>query len=206
MKKVVIAGGNSGIAQGIAIALRAEMYTVYTPGRTELDVGNYKMISDYMKIVEPDILINSAGYIVPNKIKDISMEEWNEHMAINLTGAFYCAKLALNNGCKTIINIGSTSAFSGRANWCAYCAAKAGILSLTESLAEEGINAYSLNPARTKTKMRKNLFPNEDITTLMKPERVGKFILCILNGEFKSGSHLIVKKDYFYVLPNRGRI
>jgi hypothetical protein len=51
--------------------------------------------------------------------------------------------------------------------------------------------------------MRERLFPNEDKTTLMKPERVAEFVIKILDREFANGSHIILKKDRYYVLPKR---
>ena len=202
-KSVIITGGQGDIARAIRKLLINKFYIVYSPSRLELDVTNEKQIHNYMQDKKIDILINSAGYIKPNKITDITSEEWDKHFNINIKGAFLCSKYALIYGCKTIINVGSTSAFEGRSNWSAYSSSKAALISFTESLTSEGIEAYSLNPARTKTKMRKKLFPNEDENTLMNPKRVGEFILKILNGEFQNGSHLIIKKDYYYVIPKR---
>ena len=202
-QKVVITGGNGGMAKAIAELLTKERYNVKNPGRDKLDITNFITVCKYMEIEQPDILINVAGFIKPNKIKDTKYWEWHEHINVNLTGAFYCIHYAIKYGCNTVINIGSTSAFEGREGWGAYCASKAGLMSLTESLAKEGVNSYGLHPSRTKTKMREKLFPDEDQKTLMPPERIAEFVLKILNKEFKNGSHIIVKKDNFIVLPSR---
>ena len=201
--RVLITGGNGTMAQAIKKKLEEAGYNVFAPNRTDMDITNETQIKGITKAFNPDILINNAGYIIPNSIVDISLEEWEKHLKINLTGAFLCSKEAILNGCKTIINIGSTSAFEGRAKWGSYCAGKAGGTSLIETLVEEGLEAYSLNPARTATKMRENLFPNEDKSTLMPPERIGEFVLRILNKEFENGSHIIVTKDKHIVIPKR---
>ena len=201
--RVLITGGNGTMAQAIKKVLEEKDYDVFAPNRKDMDVTNENQIRGIMSAFNPDILINNAGYIIPNSIIDISLEEWEKHLKINLTGAFLCSKEAILSGCKTIINIGSTSAFEGRAKWSAYCASKAAGTSLIESLVEEGLEAYSLNPARTATKMRENLFPNEDKSTLMAPERIGEFILRILNKEFENGSHIIVTKDKYIIIPKR---
>ena len=201
--RVLITGGNGTMAQAIKKKLEEAGYNVFAPNRTDMDITNETQIKGITKAFNPDILINNAGYIIPNSIVDISLEEWEKHLKINLTGAFLCSKEAILNGCKTIINIGSTSAFEGRAKWGSYCAGKAGGTSLVETLVEEGLEAYSLNPARTATKMRENLFPNEDKSTLMPPERIGEFVLRILNKEFENGSHIIVTKDKHIVIPKR---
>jgi 3-oxoacyl-[acyl-carrier protein] reductase len=201
--RVLITGGNGTMAQAIKKKLEEAGYNVFAPYRTDMDITNETQIKGIMKAFNPDILINNAGYIIPNSIINISLEEWEKHLKINLTGAFLCSKEAILSGCKTIINIGSTSAFEGRAKWGSYCAGKAGGTSLVETLVEEGLEAYSLNPARTATKMRENLFPNEDKSTLMAPERIGEFILKILNKEFENGSHIIVTKDKHMIIPKR---
>ena len=51
--------------------------------------------------------------------------------------------------------------------------------------------------------MRERLFPGENTSNLMEPDRVAVFVMKALHGEFSNGSHVIVKKDYFYVLPMR---
>lgn len=201
--KVLITGGMGSMAQAIKKLLEQSNYIVFAPSKQEMDITNEIQIKEIMTLFEPDILINNAGYIIPNFIIDTSLEEWEKHLKINLTGPFLCSKEAILNGCQTIINIGSTSAFEGRSTWGSYCASKSAIISLTETVVEEGIESYSLNPARTATKMRTNLFPNEDPDTLMPPERVGKFILKILNKEFENGSHIILTKEKCITIPKR---
>jgi 3-oxoacyl-[acyl-carrier protein] reductase len=201
--KVLITGGNGSIAQAIKEILEKNNYEVFALNRNELDVTDEEKIKIVMKIFKPDILINNAGYIIPNSIINTSLEEWEKHLKINLTGVLLCSRESIINGCSIIINIGSTSAFEGRKQWGSYCASKCAGLSLIETLVEEGIEAYSLNPARTDTKMRKGLFPNEDKSTLMNPERVGEYILKILNKDFENGSHIILTKDKYITIPKR---
>ena len=203
MEKVLITGGNGTMAKAIKEKLIDWEYKVIAFNKEELDITNESQVAMQMKIIHPDILVNCAGYILPKSIKESTYEQWKKHIDVNCNGVFLCSKHAICNGCTTIINIGSTSAFEGRKNWGAYCASKASTLSITETLAEEGILAYSLNPARTNTKMRDRLFPNEDKNTLMNSKRVAEFVLKILLGEFVSGSHIILKKDRYYVLPSR---
>lgn len=202
--KVLITGGNGTISQAIKKILEYENYTVFDLPRTVLDVTNEQDIVDVFNNIKPDILINNAGYIQPNKIVDINKNEWEKHLSINLTGAFLCAKQTIiNNPNAIIINIGSTSAFEGRDSWLSYCCSKTGMLTLTEALVEEGYVSYSLNPARTETKMRNNLFPTENKTTLMNPLRVGEFILRIIKGNFNNGSHIILTKDSYSIIFKR---
>lgn len=201
--KILITGGAGSIAQAIKIKLEDWEYTVLTPNHKELDVTNISNITTYIAKNKPNVIINCAGYILPNLITVEDYESFIKHFQINVFGAYYCSKIGISYGANTIINIGSTSAFEGRPSWGAYCASKAALMSFTETLAKEGIYAYGLHPARTDTKMREELFPKEDKTTLMRPERVAEFALKILQHEFQSGSHIIVKKDSYLVLPSR---
>ena len=198
---IVITGGEGSMAKMMTDYLF--MYTVLNPNRFFLDVTDEAEVEKYMQAYGPDVLINCAGYIEPASIIKTSLKEWNKHFAVNITGAFLCSKYALLNGCKRIINIGSTSAFEGRANWGAYCASKVALISLTETLTAEGVEAYSLNPARTDTKMRARLFPDEDTKTLMTTGRLTSCVLDILDGKYRPGSHIVIGKDFLYALPAR---
>jgi 3-oxoacyl-[acyl-carrier protein] reductase len=200
MKKVIITGGNGGMALAIKEELLLHKYEVLNPSRFELNVIDEKNIEEFFGANNPDVLINCAGYIHPSKIEDTSLEHWRNHFDVNVTGAFLCSKYAIKNNCKIIINVGSTSSFKGRKEWGAYCASKAALASLSETLVEEGIDCYSLNPARTNTKMRNELFPKEDKNTLMNPKRLGEFVIKILNGDFDKNSHIVLKKDLHYFI------
>jgi NAD(P)-dependent dehydrogenase (short-subunit alcohol dehydrogenase family) len=194
MKKVLITGGRGGMAISIKDKLKRN-YEVLNPDKNTLDVTKENVIKKYIEKNKPDILINCAGYIVPNNIKNTSLLEWKKHFAVNVTGAFLCSKYSLKNGCERIINIGSTSGFEGRKNWGAYCSSKSALVSLTETLIKEDIKCISLNPSRTKTKMRSRLFPNESQDKLMSPERIAEFVSEILDCKYDYCAHIILKKD-----------
>ena len=198
--KVLITGGSGDIAQSIAKKLKENKYTVLTPGKDELDVTDPGIVLDYMNRNTPDILINNAGYIYPAPIVPSSLawfaeflkdllavgsfvdDEWQKQINVNLIGPYLCSKYALLNACQLIINIGSSAGSKGKANWSAYCAAKAGVERLTESLHEEGHLAVCLAIGRTATKMRKELFGEEDPHTLLTPEAIALEILGIIEA------------------------
>lgn len=201
--KAIITGGGGDIAQAIANVLGSIGYEVYSPSRTQLDVVSENSVKEYMSAIKPDLLINCAGYIQPKTIIETQIDDFIKHFQVNVFGAMSCSKYAALSGCQTIINIGSTSAFEGKAEWGAYCASKAALVSLTETLAKEGIKCFGLHPSKTKTKMRKGLFPDENQEILMDPQDFALYILKILRDEFSNGSHIIVHKNYYYVLPQR---
>lgn len=202
--RVVITGGDGTMAEAIGKKLiKNPDNKVWRPGRSSMDVTNAEDVSSFYGQTKPDVVIYTAGYIKPASILESDIQDVKKHFEVNALGFFYCVKYGLMHGVKKFIYIGSTSSFEGRENWGSYCAAKAAAMSLTETLSREGVECYNIHPARTDTKMRKSLFPNEDPKTLMAPERVAEFVQRCLNGEFKGGSQIILKKDYYYVQPER---
>lgn len=201
---VVITGGQGDMAVAIGSFLEIAGYTVHLPSRYELDVRDHINCAHYIYSKRPDILVNVAGYIKPATLKDATIGSIQEHFNVNTLGAIYAAKYAVECGCHTLISIGSTSAFEGREQWGAYCASKAAITSLTESWAREGYRAIDIHPARTNTKMRKSLYSNEDVSTLMDPQVIGHWVLqAIEDPMILSGSHIILKKNSVFILPMR---
>ena len=196
MKKILITGGSGGIAQSIKAILETNGYSVYAPSRHELDVTDWKSIENNMKKFVPDILINNAGYVVPISIKEANLENAKKHIDINLTGTIYCTQLGLKyNPNLEIINIGSAAAIETHATWSEYCATKAAVVMATKCWAEDGIFSVCISPARTKTKMRKSLYPDEDQTTLLDPDDFAKVVYNAVIHKYTSGTHIVVRKQ-----------
>ncbi|MFT5641762.1 MAG: 3-oxoacyl-[acyl-carrier protein] reductase [Cyclobacteriaceae bacterium] len=116
-----------------------------------------------------EILINNAGVAIPSKIdasEDAWMAAWNETMMVNLTSPAILCKKAIDHFIKRkssgrIINISSRAAFKGdQAEYLAYAASKAGLVSLTKSIAssfgKEGIKAFVVAPGFVRTDMAKD--------------------------------------------------
>lgn len=110
---------------------------------------------------EIDILVNSAGINTPRRgVSDISLEDWDKVLQVNLTGAFNCLREVLP-GMKArreglIVNISSMSGKrASRLGGAAYSASKYGLASLTESInieeAESGIRATAIFPGEVET-------------------------------------------------------
>lgn len=195
-KKVLITGGSGGIAQSIKKQLEKEGYTVYAPSRQEMDVTNCKSIEKVVKEFVPDILINNAGYVVPMSIKEANIENTKKHIEINLCGTYYCSEIALKyNSNLDIINIGSAAAIETHATWSEYCATKAAVVMATKCWAEDGIYSVVISPGRTRTKMRKSLYPDEDQSTLLDPNDFAKVVMKAVHKDYISGEHIIVRKQ-----------
>ena len=85
-----------------------------------------------------DALINNAALMIEKPLDKLTLNEWNQVIGTNLTGAFLCAKhtaayLAAQKGC--IINLCSTRAFQSEPDTFPYSASKGGLLALTHALA-----------------------------------------------------------------------
>ena len=111
-----------------------------------------------------DILVNNAGIWKGAPIDEMSDGEWNEMLAVNLTGTFNCIRAAVpamkeaRSG--RIINISSTAGQRGEAFHAHYAATKGGVISLTKSLATElapfGILVNCVAPGWTVTDMTRD--------------------------------------------------
>lgn len=194
-KKVLITGGNGGIAVAIGELLEQDGYTVLAPGRLEMDVTDADSIESVISTFVPDILINAAGYVVPQSVKNADLVNTKKHIDINLTGTFFCTQIALKyNPQLDIVNVGSAAAVESHATWSEYCAAKAAVVMATKCWAEDGLYSVVISPGRTRTKMRKTLFPDEDQTTLLEPIDFAKVVMKAVRKEYPTGTHIIVRK------------
>jgi 3-oxoacyl-[acyl-carrier protein] reductase len=113
------------------------------------------------------ILVNNAGIVGDAPIQYVKDEDWQQMLAINLTGVFYCCREVvpqmLKQGAGRIINIASLAGKEGNPNMVAYCASKAGVIGLTKALAKElakhNILVNAVSPVLTQTRMIENLSP-----------------------------------------------
>src|SRR3954452_215703 len=88
-----------------------------------------------------DVLINNAGISIRHKFLEISPEEWDRVLAVNLTGVFYVAQTAARHmwerGSGVILQTASTNGVMGYPYYADYNATKAGVIELTRSMALE---------------------------------------------------------------------
>lgn len=195
-EKVLITGGNGDIAKALTDLLKLEGYDVKAPGKNEMDVTDIQSIEACISNYKPDILVNNAGYVVPKSIKEADLENSKRHIDINLGGVFYCTEIALKyNPNLKIVNVGSAAAVETHATWSEYCATKAAVVMAIKCWAEDDLYAVVISPGRTKTKMRKSLFPDENQNTLLEPLDFAKVLMKAIRKEYKSGTHIVVRKQ-----------
>lgn len=203
-KKVLITGGHGDIAQAIKSLLEGEGYIVFAPSRAEMDVTDWNSIEAVVSSFEPDIIVNNAGYVVPRSVKYGDLLNTKKHIDINIGGTFYCTEIGLKHNPElAIINIGSAAAIETHATWSEYCATKAAVVMATKCWAEDGLYAVVISPGRTRTKMRKGLYPDEDQTTLLDPADFAKVVAKAVNKEYATGSHIVVRKQNVAELLNK---
>ena len=89
-----------------------------------------------------DILVNNAATDVPGPVTELTSDDWDRVMSVNLRAPFLLAKAAFphmqRQGGGIIINVSSVAGKRGWANASAYCASKFGLTGLTQALAAEG--------------------------------------------------------------------
>jgi len=108
-----------------------------------------------------DILVNNAAINSDHRVEDMTVEEWDRIMAVNLRGPFLCAKHAIplmrKRGYGRIINLSSQGVRRGSVAHAHYAAAKLGLIGFTRCLAKElgpeGITVNAVAPGRIMTDM-----------------------------------------------------
>ena len=108
-----------------------------------------------------DIVVNSAGVRTNGSITEITEEQWDRTIDVNLKGVFVVSRLAIpemiKRGGGVILNIGARSGMAGQAGRAAYCASKGGMITLTEAMAMdyagEKIRVNCICPGPTRTPM-----------------------------------------------------
>jgi NAD(P)-dependent dehydrogenase (short-subunit alcohol dehydrogenase family) len=130
-----------------------------------------------------DILVNNAGIMYPTKVEDISEEEWDEVLDVNLRGVFFCYQ-AVSPFMKEqrrgkILNIASVAGkIGGVASGAHYSASKAGVICLTKMfakvLAPFGVTVNAIAPGPVDTDMSR-LFSPQEREDLIKICPLGRF-------------------------------
>jgi meso-butanediol dehydrogenase/(S,S)-butanediol dehydrogenase/diacetyl reductase len=115
-----------------------------------------------------DVLINNAGISVRHPFLEITPQEWERVMAVNLTGVFYVAQTAarhMRSGAGgVILNTASTNGIFGYPNYSGYNASKAGVIELTRSMALElapQIRVNAVAPGYVLTPMQRAEYTDE---------------------------------------------
>lgn len=123
-----------------------------------------------------NILVNNAGILRTGNAEKLEKEDWDQVIQVNLTGQFLCAqavgKQMIKQESGKIINISSIAGLSGYASSVPYSASKAGIISLTQTLAAEwgkhNINVNAICPGVFATDMTDDYLKDEEFKNMIK--------------------------------------
>jgi NAD(P)-dependent dehydrogenase (short-subunit alcohol dehydrogenase family) len=222
MKNILVTGTTRGIGRAITETLISEGCRVYGVYREsdeiasemvskfgenievfKADLADRAKVKNLVKALEDvkfDGIVNDAGVAYLTKWDDFDFNEWDKTLAINLTAPIMLVH-GLRNNLKdnaSIVNVASVDGFCAAFDTIAYAASKAGLVSITKSLAAvlgpRGIRVNAVAPGWVETEMTKDTMPDEskEITPLKrnaKPEEIAKVVSFLLSDKasFVSG-------------------
>ena len=183
MKRILITGASRGIGRAIAEKLAAPDVTLLLHGRDTValaetcksvqpqcagviklihDLATEKGVSNLISAVggDPlDVLINNAGIAVVKPFREITLDEWNQTLGVNVTAPFllmqrFAGQMPPGSSIVNILSIAAKTAF---ANWSAYCMSKFALEGFSQSVRDElrvhRIRVLNIYPAATNTEI-----------------------------------------------------
>jgi 3-oxoacyl-[acyl-carrier protein] reductase len=190
-KVALVTGAGAGIGEAIAVLFAAEGAHVVvfdrdgqgaesvasriaaSGGSAQAAVGDVRDTAVVKKAIDGaasahghfDILVNNAGIYPRRAVLDITGEEWDDVLGVNLKGVFLCTQLALPHMLARrsgkIINISSVNFHLGNPNFSHYIASKGGIIGFTRAMARElgpcNIHVNAITPGAVETEAEKRI-------------------------------------------------
>jgi NAD(P)-dependent dehydrogenase (short-subunit alcohol dehydrogenase family) len=177
------------------------------------DVSQGRAVAELVKAIVArfdriDILVNNVAISDNKHIFDITEEEWDRVLAVTLKSQFLMAKevgrqMAAQSSGGRIVNIGSTSGFTGRRRAIAYSAAKGGVANLTRAMAAQlaphNIRVNAIVPNKIGSPVGKDEFdPSRPVPNMAKrpgdPKEAAKAVLFLVSDDssFVYGANLFV--------------
>ncbi len=175
-RHVVVTGGGRGVGAATARKFKELGYRVTVMARTRaeiegladeigayavrIDVGDPASVEAAFMAAGPvDVLVNNAGMVRPSPVTKTDVRVWEEHLKVNLTGAFLCSLKVLPGMISRqrgrIINVAGTTGLTGFSNLAALCASKHGLVGFTRALAVEvghkGVTVNAICPGFVDT-------------------------------------------------------
>ncbi|MBL3687811.1 SDR family NAD(P)-dependent oxidoreductase [Leucobacter zeae] len=194
---VVVFGGSYGIGKSTVDLCREAGATVLSFSRSETgtDVSKRKHVRKALdqavaQTGRIDHVVLTAGVLTIAPLNEAPRDEIKHTVRLNLLAPAYIAQesfaeLQKTGGSLTLFT--SSSYTRGRAGYSLYSATKAGVVNLTQALAEEwaeeGVRVNAINPQRTHTPMRTAAFGEEPSGTLLTPEDVAQATAAVLGNE-----------------------
>lgn len=144
-----------------------------------------------------DILINNAAVLYPSDFMDITEEQWDMTMNINLRSTFLLCqktlKVMIGQKCGYIINISSTAALEVPPGIAAYGISKLAVVGLSQAMYEVGkdfgVKVSTIYPGMTDTEMLRGFSPPVDPEKWMQPEDISDCVIFLL----KQSNRMVIK-------------
>jgi NAD(P)-dependent dehydrogenase (short-subunit alcohol dehydrogenase family) len=209
-KYAFISGATGGIGKAISVALAEQGCNLFLTSSTdsglqevvelcekynievEAHSGDLSQKDDIYKIIKHakerfgkiDILINSAGVFPNINLFEIDDELYSEVLNVNFRSAFLFirefSKDMVDQQWGRIVNIGSSSAYSGFGGTSMYCASKHALLGFSRAIHDElkqyNVRSYYISPSSTQSKMGLKT-KGQDYTTFLEPTDIAKYVV-----------------------------
>ena len=220
-KVAIVTGGNRGIGRAVVLAFAREGAKVAIVGRDKsrcdevaaeviksggTAIGIQADVSkeaDVARMVQQtkeqfqhiDALVNNAGVNLPYRtVAELTLEEWNRVLEVNLTGTFLCSRAVLPHMIAQhrgkIINMASYGGRYGAAGRSPYRSSKAAIIIFTECLAAEvkqhGIDVNAICPALVATDMLTEIMGSHAPPDVPRPEEIADLAVFLVSDEGRS--------------------
>ncbi|MCI0696221.1 SDR family oxidoreductase [candidate division KSB1 bacterium] len=215
-KVVVITGGTGALGSAVTSAFLQAGAKVFVTYRSEqefdalkasvnahaaltgiktnvLDEASVKaMVQQAARFGRIEMLVNLVGgYLGGVPVTEMSVEQWDKMIDLNLKSAFLCCKhvlpVMMQQNVGRIINVGSIGGLQGGEGTSAYGASKAGLINFTQSLAAEGkhytITANAVIPGTIDTPANRQAMPQANFDEWVKPEALAQVILFLSSEE-----------------------
>src|SRR5215470_17092285 len=203
-KRVLITGGASGIGAATAARFLEEGSRVCVLDRDgaackrikqELPALGEAIIADVTDLMQVeaafaeairlmdvvDVVVNNAGISIRHKFLEITPEEWDRVIAVNLTGMFYVAQTAARHmwerGSGVILQTASTNGGVGQPLYAGYNATKAGVIELTKTMALElapKVRVCAIAPGYVLTPMQRAEYTDEMLAEVNRKIPLGR--------------------------------
>jgi len=184
------------------------------------DVSKYDEVEKMVKeIIERfgriDVLVNNAGINIDRLLINMTPEQWQKVIDIDLTGVYNCTKAVIpymiTQGGGRIINVSSQSAFDGRIGQANYAAAKGGIISFTRVIAKEyaqyNILCNAIAPGAVRTRileavppgMLKDRVMRIPLGRIAEPEEIAKVIVFLATeATYITGQTILINAGEYF--------